>query len=172
MQTSNVIQSIVKIVDAYKAKLVSLNDEEFMLTPPLGGWSYSEVYSHIFDSSLLSLLATQKCINGDGESAKTHFSAKVILFFGMLPPGKRYKVPKRLVDRVKKISIATAQQLIADFELQFTKALSQLNKANSSIKVAHPRLGHLNAKQWLRFIEIHLNHHLKQLKRIEGSFLQ
>lgn len=170
MQTSKVLQSIGKIVDAYNAKLVSLNEEEFVLTPPIGGWSYSEVYAHIFDSSILSLLATQKCINGDGEIAKTHFSAKAILFFGMLPPGKRYKVPKRLMDRAKKINIAVAQQFIVDFESQLTKVLGQIDKASSSIKVAHPRLGYLNAKQWLRFIEIHLNHHLKQLQRIEKSF--
>jgi len=28
----------------------------------------------------------------------------------------------------------------------------------------------MNARQWLRFIEIHLKHHIKQLKRIEKSF--
>ena len=95
----------------------------------------------------------------------------MILFFGMLPPGKRYKVPKRLIDRVKKINRDTAQQFIADFELQLAKAVSQIEKANPTLKVAHPRLGFLNAKQWLRFIEVHLNHHLKQLARIEKSFI-
>lgn len=170
MQTSRVLQSIGKIVNAYKAKLISLNEEEFMLTPPIGGWSYSEVYAHIFDSSILSLLAMQKCMNGEGEIAKTHFGAKAILFFGMLPPGKRYKVPKRLVDRAKKINIAAAQQFIVDFELQLAKISEQIDKVSSSNKIAHPRLGFLNAKQWLRFIEVHLNHHLKQLRRIEKSF--
>ena len=166
MNTNKVLQSVAKIVDAYKVKLFSVADKEFMLTPPLGGWSYSEVYRHIFDASLLSLLAVQKCLNGEGLIEKTHFGAKAILFFGMLPPGKRYKVPKRLMDRVKKINRNAAQQFIADFELQLDKAVSQIEKANPTLKVPHPRLGFLNAKQWLRFIEIHLNHHLKQLGRI------
>lgn len=171
MSTSSVLHTIANIVDAYKARLVSLNDEEFMLTPPIGGWSYSEVYAHIFDSSILSLMAIQKCLNGDGLVEKTPLGAKAVLFFGMLPPGKRYKVPERLVDRAKKITIAEARQFITDFELPVAKISEALEKANPTIKVAHPRLGFLNAKQWLRFIEIHLNHHLKQLTRIEKSFI-
>ncbi len=170
MGNAKVSRSIQKIVEAYKAQIVKKSEDEFQQTPPIGGWSYSEVYAHIFDSSLLSLLAAQKCLNGDGLAEKTLFGAKAILFFGMLPPGKRYKVPKRLVDRAKKIDLATAKQFIFDFEAQLAKTVNQLEKADLSIKVAHPRLGFLNAKQWLRFIEIHLNHHLKQLWRIEKSF--
>jgi hypothetical protein len=171
MVNTKLSQSIQRIVSTYKAMLTSINEEEFQRTPPIGGWSYSEVYAHIFDSSLLSLLAVQKCLNGDGIKEKTHFSARVILFFGMLPPGKRYKVPKKLMDRAKKINLTAAQHFIDDFELQLAKTISQFEKTSQSLKVAHPRLGFLNAKQWLRFIEIHLNHHLKQLRRIENSFL-
>ena len=52
MNTKKVYQSITKIVESYKAKLANQSEEEFTLTPPIGGWSYSEVYSHIFDASL------------------------------------------------------------------------------------------------------------------------
>ena len=169
MGNAKVIRSIQKIVEAYKVHIGQNSEEEFQLTPPMGGWSYSEVYAHIFDSSLLSLMAVQKCLIGDGLSEKTRFGAKAVLFFGMLPPGKRYKVPKRLADRVKKIDLTTAKQFIFDFEIQLAKTIGQVENANSSLKVAHPRLGFLNAKQWLRFIEIHLNHHLKQLSRIKKN---
>ncbi|MES2445719.1 MAG: hypothetical protein V4546_00980 [Bacteroidota bacterium] len=170
MNTSKVYQSIIKIVNAYQAKLRTKGEEDFVLTPPIGGWSYSEVYSHIFDSSLLSLMALNNCIKDEGEVKSTHFITKMILFFGTLPPGKKYKVPKRLAERVKKINLMAAQQFITDFELQLLKLQPLVHQANQKIKVKHPRLGYLNAKQWLRFIEIHLNHHLKQLTQIENSF--
>ena len=67
MNTSRVYKSITKIVNAYKAKLALKSEGDFVLTPTNGGWSYSEVYSHIFDSSLLSLMALTNCIKGDGE---------------------------------------------------------------------------------------------------------
>ncbi|SFG60236.1 DinB family protein [Pedobacter insulae] len=170
MGTAKIHKSILKIVDAYKVHLATQSEEEFQLLPPIGGWSYSEVYAHIFDSSLLSLMAIQNCISGTGKTEATTLGAKAVLFFGMLPPGKRYKVPPKLMERVKKINRMTAQQFITDFELQLTKISPHLSKANPALKIKHPRLGYLNAKQWLRFIEIHLNHHLKQLRRIQNSF--
>ena len=169
MNTVKVYQSITKIVAAYKAKLNDSSEGDFTTTPPIGGWSYSEVYSHIFDSSLLSLIALNNCIKGSGEVKPTHFTVKMILFFGSFPPNKKYPVPKRLAERVKKINLMAAHQFITDFELQLVKILPQIENANPKIKTKHPRLGYLNAKQWLKFIEIHLNHHLKQLNRIENS---
>jgi hypothetical protein len=92
------------------------------------------------------------------------------LLLGSLPPAKKYKVPKRLAERVKKINKTEA----LDFVLEFEKALDDnyplIANASVDCKTKHPRLGYLNAKQWLRFIEIHLKHHLKQLERIEKSF--
>lgn len=162
---------ILKIVSSYTAKLATISEEDFMRSPPMGGWSYSEVYSHIFDSSLLSLMAMQHCIKGEGKIVATPFGTKVVLFFGMLPPGKKYVVPSRLAARVKKITRQEAQQFITDFETQLVINLSGIEQADSQIKTQHPRLGYLNAKQWLRFIEIHFRHHLKQLSRIEKNML-
>jgi hypothetical protein len=172
MKLSKNYKSIFNIVASYKSKLSAMGDEGFQLTPPIGGWSYSEVYSHIFDSSLLSIMAIQKCLAKEGEIKPTPFAAKLILFFGMLPPGKRYKAPSRLADRVKKITITAAEQFITDFELQLAKIYPHIANADLKIKVKHPRLSYLNAKQWLRFIEVHLKHHLKQLQSIQNSFQQ
>ena len=104
MDTRKVYQSITKIVESYKVKLAIKSEEDFNLTPPIGGWSYSEVYSHIFDASLLSLIAMNNCIKGDGHNNSTHFVVKLILFFGGFPPKKKSKVPARLIGRVKKIN--------------------------------------------------------------------
>lgn len=170
MTAAKVRASIHQIVDAYKAKLSSYPEEIFQVTPPISGWSYSEVYSHIFDSSLLSLIALNNCIIGKGEDKPTHFAVKLILFFGALPPAKKYKVPKRLIDRVQKISKTEALDFILEFEDDLKNTYPEIAKADKHAKTKHPRLGYLNAKQWLRFIEIHLKHHLKQLNRIENSF--
>ncbi|KLT64073.1 DinB family protein [Pedobacter sp. BMA] len=170
MTAAKIRASLHHIVKAYKAKLSSYPEDIFQLTPPIDGWSYSEVYSHIFDSSLLSLIALENCIKGKGEDKPTHFAVKVILFFGAFPPAQKYKVPKRLIDRVKKISKTEALDFILEFEKALEHAYPNVSKANKHIKTPHPRLGYLNAKQWFRFIEIHLKHHLKQLNRIEQSF--
>ena len=170
MTPSKIKASIQQVVAAYSAKLAQYDDQIFEVTPPINGWSYSEVYSHIFDASLLSLIALENSARGKGEKEATHFAVKVILFLGAFPPSQKYKVPKRLIDRVKKITKAEALDFILEFEASLDKIYPLVATADRTIKTKHPRLGYLNAKQWLRFIEIHLKHHLKQLVRIEDSF--
>lgn len=170
MNTVKIKLSLLQIIGAYKLKLASYTDDIFQHRPPIGGWSYSEVYAHIFDASLLSLIAMDNCITGKGKKQPTHFTVKLILLLGSLPPAKKYKAPKFLADRVRKISKTEALDFILEFETALEKYYPKVNTADLQLKTKHPRLGYLNAKQWFRFIEIHLKHHLKQLGRIEKSF--
>jgi hypothetical protein len=38
----------------------------------------------------------------------------------------------------------------------------------STGKSRHPGLGYFNAGEWLRFIEMHMRHHLRQKERIDA----
>ncbi|MBB2149972.1 DinB family protein [Pedobacter gandavensis] len=163
-------QKIQQIVSAYQKKLVELEEDRFLETPPIGGWSYSEVYFHIFDSSILSLKQMSDAIKGKGEQQPTAFIAKLILFIGSLPPGRKYKAPRRLAERLKKIGKTEAIALMDQFVKQLEKDVLLLPNADKDLKMPHPRFGYLNAFQWLRFIRIHLNHHLQQLHRIDQSY--
>jgi hypothetical protein len=151
MNTERVFCSIHKVTFTYKQKLAEISDSNFERSPDQGGWCYSEVYNHIFDLN-------------------THSITKLILFFGAFPPAIRFKVPKHLASRVKKVSKEEASSMIMDFMLQLQPYGTRLAKADKELKTLHPKLGYLNAEQWLRFIEIHLKHHLMQLKRIDKSF--
>jgi hypothetical protein len=170
MSTASLFNTIHQVTAAYQLKLEQANDGRFQLSPPTGEWSYSEVYSHIFDLSILSLKQMEKCLTDNGEFKKTPFITKLILFFGRFPPVIKLKVPKSLESRVKKISKGEAERLILEFVTELETYTPRIEQANPICKAAHPRLGFLNAPQWLRFIEIHLKHHLKQLERIDKSF--
>jgi hypothetical protein len=162
--------SLERVTEAYRSKLHSLPENQFAQTPPLGGWSASEVYDHIFDASLLSLKALNECLEGRGANRSTPFVSKMILFFGAFPPGIRFKTPKILEGRVKVITKEEAADLIRQFSGELEAMRLKIGRSNPKVKSKHPRLGYLNADQWLRFIGIHLRHHLKQLKRVEKSF--
>ena len=57
--------SILSSVKIYEDFLANISEEVFLQSPPNGGWSYSEVYSHVFQSNLMSLIAVDRCVNGD-----------------------------------------------------------------------------------------------------------
>lgn len=169
MGAEKIYKSILRTTAAYEAMLDGFDPKSFQIAPAIGGWSYSEVYCHIFDASLLSMEAVNECIRREGRVKPTVFLVKAILFIGILPPGVKYTVPPKLAGRVKKIDIGTAKTFITDFKLQLMAAKTKLEKADLKMKVKHPVMGYLNAIQWLRFSEIHLEHHFKQLNRIKNS---
>ncbi len=159
--------SLLNSIAEYEKLLGTLTEEDFLCSPADGVWSYSEVYSHIFQANLGSSIALEKCINGTAiESYKSdHWLAWSILFFGRFPPGK-IKAPKRIAAMVKKISREEAGNLIVKFKKRVSELYPQIKKASPAQKIQHPRLGLLNSTQWFRFIEIHTRHHQKQLQRI------
>lgn len=167
MNTAGVLNSIRQITDAYRERLARVQPTKYHQTPADGGWSYSEVYAHIFDLSILSLEAIERCNSVEAKQRKTPFITRAILFLGAFPPAVKFKVPKQFESRVKKIEMKDARALIDAFASKLVVSASFVEKTDKTRKTAHPRLGYLNAEQWLRFTEIHLKHHLKQLKRID-----
>lgn len=170
MSTARDYKKIQHITADFKTRLEQIPEELFQQSPPTGGWSYSEVYFHIFDASILTLRQLSDAANGKGEKKPTVFVVKLILFFGSLPPGKKFKAPRMLAERLKTISKQEALALIDRFSAQLTNDYKSLEHADPSMKTIHPRMGYFNAFQWLRFIMIHLKHHLHQLQRIDRSF--
>ena len=168
MSIDQTASRIVQATARYEAFLATLSDADFQRNPAAGVWSYAEVYSHIFEANLISLLALEKCVKGTAEEDKSalHPAVWLILFLGKFPPGK-IKAPARIAAMVKKINPAEAKQLMSNFSRRLQELVPQIPQASSSQKAKHPRLGLLHARQWLRFIEIHTKHHEKQLYRIQ-----
>ncbi|WP_395803085.1 DinB family protein [Daejeonella sp.] len=163
-------QSLLNAVVVYENLLEEISEEVFQKNPEDESWSYSETYSHIFSSGLLSLTAIQTCIEGKGIISRKpiFWAARLILFFGTFPPGK-IKAPKRIAALAKKITKKEAEDLLVKFKTKLAETQEQIQSADPNQKVEHPRLKLLNALQWLRFIEVHTLHHIKQLKRIKKA---
>lgn len=159
--------SLLKSIEFYEGLLNKMTDEEFLLSPAEGVWSCAEVYSHIMQANLYSLTAIEKCTAGTGKITlkRIHWIAGLILFFGRFPPGK-FKVPKSMAGMVAKMSREDARNLTLKFKHRLLETVPKIKKAAPAQKVSHPRLGMLNAPQWLRFIEVHTRHHIRQLDRI------
>ncbi len=168
MSINSHFRSVIKAVEQYETLLQEVSEETFTKSPAQGGWSYSETFSHIFQSNLGSLIAVEKCFLKTGvfDEKRTNWKVWAILFLGRLPPGK-FKAPERLTSMVKTLSKEEAANLIIKFRRRLTELKDKVEKADKHQKIKHPRLGLLNARQWWRFIEIHTRHHTRQLKRIK-----
>ena len=170
MNVSASTQAILKAIESYQEFLSELDDDRFRETPAENVWSYSEVYCHIVQANLRSLLAVQKCIYGKpGIFGNIPLLSRAVLFFGRFPPVK-LKAPEGIAALVKKISKEEARNDLIRLKTKVLELAPKVPKSLKDTRVKHPRLGMLNAAEWWRFVEIHSNHHLKQLKRIEKMF--
>jgi hypothetical protein len=160
-------------LDAYRAKLDVISEERFTETPPGGGWSYAEVYSHILQTTLGSSMALERAAHDNCPATTKGLTllGRFVLLLGRFPPVK-VKVPEKVEARMPatKISEEEAKNLLVKCRKRVDDITPLIKYSSPNSRYKHPRLGMLNAEQWFRFMGIHLRHHLKQLVRIENKF--
>jgi hypothetical protein len=166
-------KAIDAALDIYREKLDAISEEMFTETPPGGGWSYAEVYCHILPATLASAIGLERCTQrtGDSSAKGLNLLGHMVFSFGRFPPLK-IKVPEAVAAKmpVTKISKEEAKNLIIKCRARVDGMMPLIKDSSPHSRVRHPRLGMLNAAQWFKFIRIHLQHHLKQLKRIKNKF--
>ncbi|MGZ3752525.1 MAG: DinB family protein [Mucilaginibacter sp.] len=166
-------KEIEAVLDIYRDRLDTIPDELFTVTPPGGGWSYAEVYSHILQATMGSSIALEKCtLSNCKPTVKGRtLIGMFVLTFERFPPFK-VKVPKAIESRIpaSKISKEEAKNLLIKCRKRINDVAGLIRDSSPHCKYKHTRLGMLNARQWFKFILIHSKHHLKQLDRIEKKF--
>jgi len=166
-------RAIEAAIDNYRAQLDSFTEEVFTATPPMGGWSYAEVYDHIMKASLGSSIALERCTHNNcpPTSKGMNFWGWYLMLTGNFPPMKT-RVPEAIAAKMapKKIDMEEAKNLIIKVRRRVDEASELLKDASPKARWLHPRIGMLNAGQWFKFIRVHLEHHLKQLERIKNNF--
>jgi len=173
MTTEAERRAIEAILDDYRGRIDTIPDDQFEMTPPGGGWSYAEVYSHILQANISSALAIEKCsMNTCMPTTKGRsIIGLFVLTFNRFPP-VRVKVPGEIAAKnpAKKISKEEARNLLIRCRKKINDVIGLVHGSSPHRRVKHPRMGMLNAGQWLKFILIHSKHHIKQLDRIEKEF--
>lgn len=168
MSLERSLRGIDKCLMSYGQWLEEVSDEEFLRTPAEGVWSYAEVYAHIFRSNMMCFSIIDRCAKGEGiEYPKPlKLPYRIVLFFRSFPPNMRFRVPEKLTYMVEKISRDEARQLVQDFRHGLKASAELAKKASPTQRLKHPRMGMMNAREWIAFIDTHTRHHLRQLRRI------
>lgn len=156
---------LLKSLDFYLQFLKGVSDEDFEKSPAYGVWSLGQVYSHIIGANMMSHIALEKCLNKTAEikTRKPHWQVRLILFLGRFPPGK-IKAPAAIAAAVKSFTKEEASNQLIRLIKKVKEHDYVAKPLDVNYKMKHPRLGYLDAASWLRFMLIHTNHHIKQVK--------
>lgn len=168
MNIHDINKNISLNLKVYQEILKNVPEDEFFRSPQIGSWSVSEVYCHIIHVTTVSLLAIEKCLHGKQmrSSSSLPFITKIIFLFGQFPPIK-LKAPENIAAKTKKIEKEEARNGLIKVIQRLDSTVARLSKSSSNCRISHPKLGMLNSYEWLRFIDIHNKHHLKQIKKIQ-----
>lgn len=160
-----------KLLDFYEQYLQTVNEDNFLRSPKQGGWSFSEIYSHILYVNHISAIAIENCLNKTAhiKTENPDWRVRLIFLLGMFPP-ITMKAPAGVAEKTKKISKEEASNQLVKFRKKMELLYPQYRRFDANYKIKHPRLGYLDAEDWLRFTVVHTKHHIKQIKRLERSF--
>src|ERR1700712_5644739 len=123
-------RAIDAALDNYRNQLDTIPDDVFDVTPPGGGWSFAEVYSHILQATIGSTIATERCANGTCEPTKKGLTVlgRLSLLFRYLPKVK-VPPPEAAKIQVKKLTKEEVKNLLI-------KCRSRIDTITSRIKDA------------------------------------
>lgn len=161
MKTERAAAAMLKAIAGYQKILAGISDEAFDQPQGSGSWTYAQLYSHIIRANLRSLLAIQKCIHRKSAGrGRVTLLGWIILISGKLPSQKA--APHR--SSARKISRESARNELMQLKMRTKELMPRIIRCPKHCRARHPRLGMLNARQWIRFMQIHTSHHLKQLQ--------
>lgn len=167
MSAKRNFNKLIEVVTRYAYKLNNYTEESFLAKKQEDVWSAAEVYAHITAANRLSVRGMHKAMLGEATEDKNPLSwkARIIFFLGRIPAGR--KAPELLQKRTPKFnSIADAKNALDELESELNEVWDNRHAWSKTQKMRHPSLGYLNNEQWIRFMIVHSNHHLKQLARI------
>ena len=132
-----------------------------LLAPEVSGWSVHRQVDHIVKTASKVLEIVEGLLAGGGEPGEPTELGQRILRDGAIPRGVAespdFVVPAGSPD------MDAVRQGLADATTRI-EALGPLPEETN--RIPHPALGPIDARDWMRFLEVHTNHHLAILADI------
>ncbi|WP_139492451.1 DinB family protein [Brevibacillus dissolubilis] len=173
MSTNETLQRFEELTKHYLEELNDYSLEQLTRQPSEDEWSLGQMYLHLINTAMyMQLQNIELCKNEANVTAEEKTEAGQNVFTrGAFPP-VRIKLPASPQHTpqqpVSKEQIADGLNTVLARMKEVEPSLSLISPQH---KVAHPRLGALNAVEWYQLIEMHYRHHLGQKDRLKG-FLQ
>lgn len=134
--------------------------------PEVSGWTVLHHLEHLVLTgnglaSLMQRILTETSLPSSGSPKPI---GRVVLLSGFIPRGKA-KAPEIVVPR--ELDLDTLQSRLQQVRQRFVELEPSLQKLQAAQgRLPHPMLGDFSGPQWMRFMGIHQEHHLKIIREI------
>ena len=166
----------MKILDRYddtlrqwRQRLVLYSDDRLKAAPP-GEWNAAQIIDHASAVQAKCLANCEACIRGEGEIKRMAIGPALFSMLGSFPPIRIRvrEIPPGLEELYQPGTLSREEATLALDTMQSEMhRVAKLLPAASRTRLRHWAGGWFNAEQWFQSAEMHLRHHLRQLKRLE-----
>lgn len=185
--TKEALSSLEELIKKYIAELEGLTMKDLLYTTDEVDWSLGQMHMHLIQASQkMHIFNIKQCLTGKEPamiaslSSSTNKTEQGLAIYeqGGFPP-IRIAVPAS-PQYTPKQPESKEQLVIGLFQVldEMKQIEPQINQDSSNAtdpeasnaneyKIAHPRFGYLDAKEWFVLIEMHFRHHLLQLVRLK-----
>ncbi|WP_142828623.1 DinB family protein [Planococcus soli] len=153
----------------FKQELSNYSPEQLRYIPKEGVWSIGQMYDHIILVAHEYLDSAESCasLNEEQPLGKTR-TGEQLMKAGGFPPVKirlpdEMNAPPNNSDSQEQLA-SRLDELIGRLENWEAK----VDLINPNYKVEHGGFGWLNAEEWLKLVEMHSRHHLRQKEELES----
>lgn len=154
----------------WRAAVEAADEAEFARVPEGGGWSLGQLCDHVVSVATLMLDQVERCAFGRGKEHGFSLLPALVSALGSMPP-VRVKVPPMPTELAhigapKTLTRAEALARLSAVAERTRLLVDTAAQASPRQRTRHPVGGWLNARHWYQLHEIHLRHHLRQLKAL------
>lgn len=148
----------------------SLSPYAVVRRPPNGGWTIGQVCDHVGVVAETLLGQAERCANGEGERRSTSWMAKLLFAYGSFPP-IRIKLPElpaehRAIGQPEELDRDEALARLDRVAQRMRDLVEPVARSDPGAKLPHPAEFWLNAETFYQCNEMHVRHHLRQLRRL------
>ena len=162
------IEDFNRTIDIWIKALDHYDFQQLIRKPSSTAWSIGQVYMHLLDDTSFYIEQMEICVTNDDHRTKEPTAE-----------GKRMLLNNDFPDAILGGSPANAHMAQPESKEKLLSDLLQLKLRMNAMALAiatspfrgktkHPGLDYLSANEWLQFADMHLRHHLRQKKRIDG----
>lgn len=168
----NIFERIEKQRIEVVSELDSLSDEQLHFNPEPESWNLLQVAFHVMTAERLSVISIKRKVKSQKDVSKSGFKStfRMIVLKFALKSSLKFKAPRGTDATGKNPDY---DKLKADWKTVRTdlkELIYSLDESTMRGEVFnHPRVGMINMKQTLEFMETHLAHHIRQMHGIKNQ---
>jgi hypothetical protein len=175
--TYNSIEEVFVANEEVRRRLVErvegLSEEQRSARGGGGGWSAADIIEHLslterrITRALEGMLPPQAADGDSGGGAANTFTPFSLDTYVEQARGQKFEAPEYI--RPRGVPLTESLAHLKESRAALEALRPRFAAADYAAQFPHPAFGPLNVAQWLAFIGIHEERHLRQLERLHGE---